>query len=392
MFYNTAIESRLDGALTTKDYENHYVFSSALVGNGFDGHDEYYFLVRESYEEIEKELIKLHELYKEDSDVFKKYLITPVEDPVMMSSDHKYLIYVRREFGHFILNTLISVMAAHSVEPDAIFVFFVDVPDEKDEELKKVIRFLERVLSNHGINYYFLRCSHFMETFNVGEMNARSPVVRKFPTIATDDGLLSHYLAYRAINMSVIDSGHTTSRMTARDIKSLIDKYINDYSDYSDYQNRKIYITRRLYETVDTAITDEGYISSSKRIYQEDLLEEYLQSKGFEIIDFSSLPDIQDQINIMRGTSVLIGATGTGLTNMLFMPDSRVVLELRVELGGDGNSSHWIPTEYYYLANAKDHVHVLVGVKDKQANTAVKKLKNILDNFDLNLINQRTDI
>lgn len=391
MFTNSSIDSHLKDALVLHSYDSAYVFGTNVVNTGLDA-SEYYFLVRDSYEEVEQEVFKLHETYVELNGLFKRKLVSCIEDQVMMSPDKKYLIYLRQEFGHFVLNTLMAIMAAHKLDPDATFVIFMDIPLEEDSEKQKLLRFLEKFLLNNSINFYFLRSSFYLDTLNVLEVNTKTPLTKKYQELHEYKSPISHYLVYKANNVHGIDTGLTTRNLSVKDIKDLIDEYVNDYSETSDLPNRKVYITRRVYDNELEAFANGEYKSNNVRIYSEHLLEKYLSSKGFEIVDFRELQEIQDQINIMRDTTVLIGATGTGLTNQLFMRDSQVVVELRVEHGGVG-SPHWIPVEYFYMTSGKNHAHIAIDVKDKQATTAIRKLDRILDSYDLQtLANNRENI
>jgi len=384
MFTNSSITSNLGSALVSYSYDDHYLFGSNIVPTGLD-HSEYYFMVRDTYEQIEKDVLDIHEQYLEQEGVLKPKLVSCIEDPILVSSDHKYVIYLRTEFGHFVLNTLVNIALIHEANPEAVFVIFMDLPDENDPEIKKSIRFLEKFLANHSMNFYFIRSSYFLENMSTLGVNAKSPLSKKFKILESSNIPIAHYLVYKVNNVSVVNSGDTTRDLTIKDITFLIDKYINDFSDPVEKPERKVYITRRVYDSGEDALVEGGYSSNNIRIYNEELLENYLLSNGFEIVDFKELTEIQDQINLMRGTSVLIGATGTGLTNQLFMQESQVLVEFRVE-HGNAESKHWIPNEYFYLSSGKNHVHILIDVKDKQASTAIERLDRLISLYDLNTL------
>lgn len=384
MFTNSSIDSKMGTALVSYLYKDSYLFGTNMVLDGLD-HSEYYFMVRDSYEELEKEVLKIHKEYVEKGEITKPKLVSCIEDPVLMADDHKYLIFFRPEFGHFLLNTLVNIALVHEKEPDAIFVIFIDLPDQEDPGISKMLRFLERFLGNHNINYYFVRSSHFLETLNSLQINSKSPLSSKFETIESSKFPTAHYLVYKIKNASGINSGDTTRNLTIKDIKFLINKYINDFSTAVEKPHRKVYVTRRVYEDGSGAFADNGYSSNNIRIYDEQVLENYLISNNFEVVDFRELPEIQDQIDLMRETSVLMGATGTGLINQLFMQDSQVLVELRVE-HGSSKAIHWIPNEYFYLSSGKNHVHILIDVKDKQASTAIERLDRLISLYDLNTL------
>lgn len=101
--------------------------------------------------------------------------------------------------------------------------------------------------------------------------------------------------------------------------------------------SRKIFISRQK--------------SDKRKITNENEVQVMLQDLGYEIHFFEQY-SFGEQLLVMRQTSHLIGIHGAGLTNMLFMPESAKVLELRNE--GDAlNNCYFtlasdIGHDYYY--------------------------------------------
>jgi capsular polysaccharide biosynthesis protein len=221
---------------------------------------------------------------------------------------------------------------------------------------------------------------------NYGNLNNASGIHDKLE-LEHSKKTIHNYMIYRARNVTVVDTSASTMLLTVKDIKTLIDQYINQHSINSTGAGKKIYITRGSSESeTDPFITNEdssiGYKDSKVRIYDENLLEQYLKDQGFETVNFETLPSIRDQIQLMRSTDVILGATGTGLVNELFMKDGKILIELRVE-HGNADTTHRIVPEYYDLSVSKQHLYLALDVPDKQATTAIKKLKNLLDNLNL---------
>jgi capsular polysaccharide biosynthesis protein len=84
---------------------------------------------------------------------------------------------------------------------------------------------------------------------------------------------------------------------------------------------------------------------------------------------------------MMRGASILIGATGTGLVNVLLMESGKTVIELKVEhllVGNQGTMPDYADFSY-----ARDHTYIGLDVSDKQADTAIEKLKGLFKFFSL---------
>jgi len=64
-----------------------------------------------------------------------------------------------------------------------------------------------------------------------------------------------------------------------------------------------------------------------KRISNEKEVTAYLSNKGFETITLSSLT-LSEQIQLFRSASIVIGAHGAGLTNIMFCKPHTLVLEI----------------------------------------------------------------
>jgi capsular polysaccharide biosynthesis protein len=98
------------------------------------------------------------------------------------------------------------------------------------------------------------------------------------------------------------------------------------------------------------------YISRSKQAIRKVINEEEVQSLvknyGYEVIypeDYS----FEEQVKLFAGCKTMIGLTGSGLTNMLFMQAESTVLEFKMK--GDEHNLHYfsmssgLHLDYYYL-------------------------------------------
>lgn len=368
-------------------YDECYLTSTDLNYAGVDNISEYYFLCRDTYKAASDKMLELHNAHMES---LSMGVVSCIEDPVLLSPKHKYAIYMREEFGHFILNTVLNIAVLHREDPDAVFIIFTGAYEKLNKNWSgshqdKLITFLVKFFLNNGINYYIVPSQNI--TYNFSVINNTSGVYREYDLIPFDERV-SNYLIYKAKNITTINSGDTTLRLTVKDIKDLIKDYILDFSKDENQGRRKVYITRGNNKSepepfVKNEDSSIGYKEDDIRIYDEELLEKYLKSQGFEIVNFNTLSSIQEQIDFMHSTSVLVGSTGTGLVNELFMKDNRTLIELRVEHGCE-NRSHRIVPDYYNLSCGKQHLYFGIDVLDKQATTAIKKLDQLFKNMDLN--------
>jgi hypothetical protein len=370
-----------------QSYDECFLAATDMEQSGVDGITENYFICRTEHTEVSSKILEVHESYYGSGWAAASTLLM---DPVLLSSDHKYIIYMREEFWHFLFNTLIVIAAIHKMNPQAVFVVVTGPIEVKTHEgpknnKQKLVTFLLHFFLKNKILYYMIPSIDFPETYN--DVNNSSDVRNRL-RVNPPNGRLYNYLIYKAKNVTVVDTSETiTSTITIKDIKNLIGSHINSEEFDNIKANKKVYITRGNREVepepfIQNKDLSVGYKSSKVRIYEEDFLEQYLETQGFEIVDFSTLSDIQDQIKLMHATSVLVGATGTGMINMLFMQDKKVVIELKVEQGS-GETTHSMNPQYTYYSSAKDHLYIGIDAADKQAKTAVEKLKVLFTSLNL---------
>ncbi len=107
---------------------------------------------------------------------------------------------------------------------------------------------------------------------------------------------------------------------------------------------KKVYISRKL--------------APKRKAHNEQEVENFLRNQGFEIVYAEKL-SLLEQIQLMSETSLLVCLHGAALTNMLFLPKTAKVLELRNV--GDAitqcyfNLASALELPYFYTVNQGDH-------------------------------------
>jgi capsular polysaccharide biosynthesis protein len=189
-------------------------------------------------------------------------------------------------------------------------------------------------------------------------------------------------------NVTLVDDFSTILQLSLADITYAIETYVLDKLELPTRSGRKIYISRNNNVESDSAFVSpgdptSGYTANGTRLFSESVLEKYLVSEGFEIVNVTLLDSIEEQVKLMNSASVLLGVTGTGLTNCLFLNTGSMVIELKVEIlwpSGDHDAND----HYFKLSYGKGHYYVSLDVSDKQGATAVKKLKTLFKALDTN--------
>jgi hypothetical protein len=300
-----------------------------------------FFIESDFLDQVLEKLETLHRIYK--------CVLPPevfiVEEDLLISSEHKYVIYIREPYYHYIINTLVSILFIYKNNPDAKFVIFYGCSYLGSYENEKNKDFLGSILKAHKVEHYFAKSTL--------ENNIK-------------------YLVYKINNFTVIYDYSPKRGITLGDITDALDSYIIPLTKLNFISNTKsvVYVGRDsnvLHQTV-----------GSRRLHDELLLEEYLESRGVYILKSSNMTSHWDQIAILQEASTLIGVTGTGLINSLMMRDNQTVIELKIEII-HGFDSQILIDYYADFAYAKGHTYIAVGVPDKQAATAIARLEKILD-------------
>jgi hypothetical protein len=130
--------------------------------------------------------------------------------------------------------------------------------------------------------------------------------------------------------------------------------------------------------------TRKLYISRSKmanrKVSNEDEVEVLLVKNDFEMI-YPEEYSFEEQVRMFSDCALLVGLTGSGLTNMLFMQNGSAVVEFKMI--GDYTNLH-----YFSMASAMqlDYYYLLCQVDGNDRLTAnfridVSKLKEVLSNW-----------
>lgn len=356
--------------ITLSDYFNN-------VETGRPGAFEY-FLSNESYTLLKSEV---EELYKTSDFTGVSFLVD--DDNTLLSNEHKYFVYVRAAYYHYVINTLVTVFHILEKDPKATFVFCVGsgAADKGgtviDEELRKSLEFLAEILGRNNVKYYFLKFAH---TIN------RSRTIESGGPLFAHDPLIV-YPIFKCNNITIVKDYSGLLEITLADVTELLTKYVLNKVSPSHQPpfNKKVYISRGTDSSNETFVDGDkslGY-SDNTRLHGEVELENYLSSIGFEILKPFELGSIENQISLLRTTKVLIGSTGTGLMNSLFMEPEGVVIELRSEMLHSPGNQELLPyySEYAY---ARNHTYIALDCSDKQATTAIRKLMVLFEKLDIN--------
>jgi hypothetical protein len=326
---------------------------------------EQHFHVGDSYLDVVSSVTTSYKTLGETEDL---PTFVEVNDPILESEDHKYVIDLSNEFFHLILNTLSVILTIFRKDPKAVFVVLINnygtvgyvcPPGQKE----KNIEFLKKVFKLNNIPAYFCETEYV-------------------------DNDRHTYPIYTIKNVTLVDDFSTILKLSLADITYAMETYVLDKLNLPTSRGRKLYISRNNNVIANSAFVvpgdpTSGYTTNGTRLFSESVLEDYLISEGFEIVNINLLDSIEEQVRLISSASVLLGVTGTGLTNCLFLNSGSMVIELKVEIlwpSGDHDAND----HYFKLSYGKGHYYVSLDVSDKQGATAVNKLKILFKALNIN--------
>lgn len=130
----------------------------------------------------------------------------------------------------------------------------------------------------------------------------------------------------------------STSRSLSQSFRESVDSPVKPY--------RKVYISRKKASTCQASYLDYDTIGKLNaaglddlRVDDEDLLELYFSSHGFEIVYAEEFATLQDHVSYMNSVKTLVSVFSSGLASIFMMQENQVVVEIPVvatEVDDDG--------------------------------------------------------
>jgi capsular polysaccharide biosynthesis protein len=169
--------------------------------------------------------------------------------------------------------------------------------------------------------------------------------------------------------------------------------FLNEFIDNKDRKPyKKVYVSRKstpfkndiVYHLNKSDGVDEMYFNHDKRIDDENKLEEYFKSIGFEIVDPINFDTLKEQINYFYDVKILVSMTGSGLTNSIFMQKEQTVVELVTSMvtrqmhdGKKNIVEESIHNFFVNLSFDKEHYHYAISNVYRNCDILIDKLENI---------------
>jgi len=208
--------------------------------------------------------------------------------------------------------------------------------------------------------------------------------------------ILKNYIEDHNIDHSIIDDEiiliaknitfyeYNINNFTVNDLKNSYEFVSNFIKDKHINPQKKVYVSRKLWDknlkNISWIDKNQGFSWNEKYIYKDDKrvdneekLELYFKSLGFEIVYAENFLDIIEQINYFNSAKIIVGLTGNGLMNQLFMNNNQTIIELSTPICSSGEIA--ILSQYQEIANAKQHLYINIP-HNRDALKIIEQIEN----------------
>lgn len=167
--------------------------------------------------------------------------------------------------------------------------------------------------------------------------------------------------------------------------KRIYDLLINNISSNGTLPDKKVYISRKQSEDNNTYYNlDSRFVHPKNRIDDEQILEDFFKSHGFDIVYAEEFKTVEDQVLYMNSVKTMVCLTGSGFLNCLLMQEKCNFIEIVTPMTvpafkGDAFSGPWVQSLHHFgsnLAFHKNHYYYTVNNHDLQANSVIDSIKN----------------
>ncbi len=284
--------------------------------------------------------------YRLELKEFKNY-----DGPVgasFLEDEQKFFIHLHSSFFHLLLEDIGCILAMMRKYPGRHFILSITKMMMNDASLKSMFDLLiEILIENHVKHSIIMTADHGPIRIN-----------------------LFYYHPSRFMDKDGVDA-----------IAGVFNKKFNTSSIVAD---KKVYLSRsRVIEKNPEGLfrdqpLDKFSFTDDIRLYNEELLIDFLSLNGFEIIVPEDFQAFEEQIKFFSSVKTLVSPTGAGLANMVFMKPGSTIIELTTSLIADGRED--VHTHYQGLAYATEQTYISLPVmrNSYKAIDIIKKSEGIM--------------
>lgn len=285
----------------------------------------------------------------------------------LVSGNKKFLIVIEDAFYHIFLDNFITILRVLEKNPMTEFVIFV--PDsEAFKYLDTIKKFVPQFMDSIGAQYSILE---YGSNMSVDGRNCGAPIS---PAV-----LMSNFSYLNRFDWEVSNNEEVNYEPSLADVVKLSTALRGILVRTKEVKpSRKVYLSRRKVKVLESVTAkDFPGFQDDIRVDDEDKMEAYFLSKGFEVVFPEDFTSFLDQLNYMQETSVLASLSGSGLVNSCLMLPGQTVIELQVEtvvLQDLNNPEQGLVLDYSGLTFAMGHTYIAVP-SPRNADVLIEKLE-----------------
>ncbi|OPZ97988.1 MAG: hypothetical protein BWY70_01343 [Bacteroidetes bacterium ADurb.Bin408] len=326
-----------------------------------------------------------------------------ISKPLLLKTINNCHVFLATEFGivfkklHILSDSIHGKLDKRNIKilksyTEMVFENYISNKFRKDGNIIQANDPQNYLLIHHWFNYYHWITETLYRYFSLPEEDSKKYTLvlpetlkeSKFvnETLLTFSNVKTEYfpnnsiIGFKHINYITHKRYCTHYEPTVlHKIRAHFTNYIQKHQTEAPVKSKRLFISRRQAER--------------RSIVNEEALIEKLQRYGFTAIDFEDYTFLE-QVSIMQHCRCLAGVHGSGITNMLFMPEGGSIIELMPQ--PEVSKTHH-SLVYWRLAGCLKHKYYYYFCKKKSANNmAAYSHRKYYYNTELHTFHLEVDI
>ena len=137
---------------------------------------------------------------------------------------------------------------------------------------------------------------------------------------------------------------------------------------HNNTPSKKVFISRK---------NDVFKDNSENRNINQDEIEDFFKSIGFEIVNGEGFSSLKEQINFFNQVSVFAGLTGSGMTSSMFMQPGQTIIEVVCPITFGDRDKYEIHNFYKTISMLKKHKYVAISNINNNKEDLIKQLEDL---------------
>lgn len=261
----------------------------------------------------------------------------------LQNGNNKAYIVISGSYYHFLCDVIGRFLSLLSTNPETEIIFDKGIMSKSIDDFSYIKFFLNK-LSESGIEYTIIDSS-------------------QYDSIIID-------------NFSLLQFNTETSQ-----VQLIYNFFKNHIKNTNIKPFRKVYVSRKkhkekIYNNDKFDTSGVSYLEGG-RIDSQEKIEKLFSDLGYEIIYSEDFINFEDQINFFYEVKTLVGLSGAGLTNSIFMQPGQTVVELLTpHIFSSPNKALFEELHFYYhtISAMKKHNYISINNFTRSSDALKEKI------------------